>query len=377
MGQRKVRHLRFFDNRAFICTFFCLLFLAPGSIKLRADDNTAKTFDGHFNKLKEIRLETDGLGIGALWAFLADENGCLIFLDNKGHQLLAFDAQGKFLKRIGTRGQGPGEFMSPNAICLDSRGNLWVADSSMRRISTFDKDWNFVRSFIISAGHTQPVRIRVDSQGDVIMLAQTTIGRDFDNWKWLVRYTGDGKYVRSFGDDRSGRVWVSQLNPNFALDMKNDLIYTMQIHDYRFDVFDNKGEFLRSLGKAPEYFRPPDLSYRLDENKYNTRDLIFDELMRLMGSWTRIVCLNVVDDSHILVMTAANGLVKGCSGKHLLDLWTIDGKPAVSGIPTDYTFLCSDGQGRMYFLLRSDEESSLDKEPGYVIGVYELKTAAH
>ena len=80
--------------------------------------------------------------------------------------------------------------------------------------------------------------------------------------------------------------------------------------------------------------------------------------------------LDIVDDRTMLIVTAANGLVKDCQQPYIIDLWTIGGEPVASGIPSDYKFLCSDKKGNVYFLIKSDEDTALEKDPTYTIGRY-------
>jgi hypothetical protein len=56
-----------------------------------------------------------------------------------------YDSRGRFLRKIGRSGEGPGEFERPSR--LGWRGDtLWVGDSPQARISLFRPDGSFVRS---------------------------------------------------------------------------------------------------------------------------------------------------------------------------------------------------------------------------------------
>lgn len=56
-----------------------------------------------------------------------------------------YDARGRFLRKLGRRGEGPGEFQAPGI--LGWRGDtLWVADGRLARISLFGPGGAFVRS---------------------------------------------------------------------------------------------------------------------------------------------------------------------------------------------------------------------------------------
>ena len=55
------------------------------------------------------------------------------------------DKNGDWIKSWGTRGSGPGQFLTPHNIAIDKQGNLYVADRSNARIQVFDTDGKFLR----------------------------------------------------------------------------------------------------------------------------------------------------------------------------------------------------------------------------------------
>lgn len=72
-------------------------------------------------------------------AFGAD--GDVFVSDGYGNsRVLKFSATGRFLKSWGTRGKLPGEFHTPHAIVVDSKGRLLIGDRENDRIQLFDAD---------------------------------------------------------------------------------------------------------------------------------------------------------------------------------------------------------------------------------------------
>ncbi len=75
-------------------------------------------------------------------------NGTICINDQKAHQIFMFDEQGKFIKKIGREGQGPGEFGNPYTMTTTSE-SLLVGDNTHRRIQFFDLDGNYLRGIKI------------------------------------------------------------------------------------------------------------------------------------------------------------------------------------------------------------------------------------
>ena len=63
--------------------------------------------------------------------------------DSNG-RVVKFSKDGKFIKAWGKHGSGPGEFITPHAISMDSRGRIFVADRGNSRIQIFDQDGKFL-----------------------------------------------------------------------------------------------------------------------------------------------------------------------------------------------------------------------------------------
>jgi DNA-binding beta-propeller fold protein YncE len=59
-------------------------------------------------------------------------------------RIVKFSKDGKYLKEWGRRGVRPGEFNIPHAICLDAKGNVYVADRENKRVQVFDGDGKFL-----------------------------------------------------------------------------------------------------------------------------------------------------------------------------------------------------------------------------------------
>ncbi len=73
-----------------------------------------------------------------------DSDGNIYVLDRQQHKAYIFDKLGNYIKAIGGKGQGPGEFNKPKRIVVDDKDQIVVLED--RRLQLFDKKTNFIKS---------------------------------------------------------------------------------------------------------------------------------------------------------------------------------------------------------------------------------------
>ena len=79
-----------------------------------------------------------------------DEAGQFYILDELAGNIKVFDQNGDFVKTIGRKGQGPGEFGMPISLFLSQQGHIIVNDMGQRKIQYFDMDGNYLKEFSIA-----------------------------------------------------------------------------------------------------------------------------------------------------------------------------------------------------------------------------------
>lgn len=65
--------------------------------------------------------------------------------DIKHHAIMVADRQGRLVRRIGRKGQAPGEFIEPARLTANDR-HVFVYDHGNRRVQVFDHQFGYVRS---------------------------------------------------------------------------------------------------------------------------------------------------------------------------------------------------------------------------------------
>src|SRR5262249_5185341 len=72
-------------------------------------------------------------------------SGAFYVSDGYGNsRVVKFAPDGRYLMESGQKGPAPGEFNLPHAICLDSRGRIYVGDRENDRIQLFDPEGKFL-----------------------------------------------------------------------------------------------------------------------------------------------------------------------------------------------------------------------------------------
>jgi len=73
-----------------------------------------------------------------------DSEGNIFVLDCGNHRIQKYDKKGNFLRTIGKKGQGPGEFNAPLKLQLDNEtGNIFVNDR-LRTLVIFEEEGNYI-----------------------------------------------------------------------------------------------------------------------------------------------------------------------------------------------------------------------------------------
>ena len=106
-------------------------------------DNTLPfNFNEKFELSHKVQLETtDESLITNIWdiAFIDD----YIYISDLALRLLVFDLEGNFIRQIGSRGQGPGEYMEVNDFYIENY-RIVVIDSQRGRRLVYDRNGEFL-----------------------------------------------------------------------------------------------------------------------------------------------------------------------------------------------------------------------------------------
>ncbi len=166
-----------------------------------------------------------------------DERKRLYVVDTYKHKVFAFDTDTlKPVLSIAKRGNQDGELNFPAYIALDSKGNIYVVDTMNGRVQVFDPEGRFLRKWgKLGDGpgmFARPKGIAIDSEDHVYVVDSA-----FNN---VQIFNQEGELLLvfgQFGEGRGGQI----LPAGIAIDSE-DMIYVADQWNSRVNVFEYMGE---------------------------------------------------------------------------------------------------------------------------------------
>lgn len=109
----------------------------------------------------------------------SDEAGNIYLCDIEACNIKKFSADGKFLKIIGRKGQGPGEFSRPSRMAVTG-DRLFIYDGGNLRLCALTTDGEYIKSIGVQNTEGRPRNMRAHPEGDVIIEREIVHYQDQD-----------------------------------------------------------------------------------------------------------------------------------------------------------------------------------------------------
>jgi hypothetical protein len=107
---------------------------------------------------------------------MAVGNGCIYVVDSMGAVVRVFDLAGRYVRDIGRRGDGPGEFSRPRAVAVNPQdGRVFVRDGRGLRINVYAPDGSFLERWPMTSPVSTGSPIQIRSDG--LVLTPQILGR--------------------------------------------------------------------------------------------------------------------------------------------------------------------------------------------------------
>jgi len=193
---------------------------------------------------------------------LVDDNENIYFKETKDQVIKVFDSDGKFIRTIGSKGNGPGEFQLILNLAITKDGKLLVTDQTARRTSFFDSSGQFLKSFQWLSRYSSCYLIKSSSY----LTAEIFTGDDRQSWFFLIiEVDFDGKKIRSYGKFTMPEIKITRqgngtsfmfvpFSPEsiFAGDQERGLLYHCLNNKYIIEVYDTSGKLFRKIDRPYE-----------------------------------------------------------------------------------------------------------------------------
>ncbi len=142
----------------------------------------------------------------------------LYVTDIGDHTVKILTSGGKLTKKIGGRGSKEGKFSFPNALCVDTNGLIFVADSNNGRVQVFDSNGSYLRQLKGSGTRklSLPRGVGIDEKNRVHVA--DALGHEV----FVFRKTGN--LLFTYGSDGSAEAQISLPN-GIALDNVNRRVF--------------------------------------------------------------------------------------------------------------------------------------------------------
>lgn len=195
-----------------------------------------------------------------------DDQGNIYVLDDKDNCVKKFGADGAFVRRIGRKGQGPGEFEYPMTIGFGAPGRL-VVSSMSSDFYVFNNNGEYVEHF-----HLPPYRgisPAILGSDRVVTYAFQVDGENSRNNHVLAVFDFKGQARQEFGEphllDTARKTWLANFM-QIAVDAADD-IYVAFVNQNRIEKYSGTGRLVLAFDRALPY----EIEYRFEKSTLDVR----------------------------------------------------------------------------------------------------------
>ena len=178
---------------------------------------------------------TADASFASTYGLTTDKSGNIYLADSDQSRILKYAEDGRFLKAVGSNGSGPLNFKKPTDLAINAKNQIIIVDTELNRVTTLNED--FTLADIWDTPVVRPRRVRVDSEGNVLVFAIT-------QHDLIYKFSPDGKFLQSFFDPKA----MLRVNGNLdqliaysdaAMETSMDgYVYLSSRHPYRIQKFD-------------------------------------------------------------------------------------------------------------------------------------------
>jgi hypothetical protein len=232
-----------------------------------------------------------------LWYLAVDDNENIYAMDQGASHIKVFDKEGNFMRHIGRKGEGPGEFQNPNRIFITDGGHLVVEDF-IRNLTYFSLDGIFSKS--VSTSSMFPIAVEVCPNGKIIALTNepdpNNYGKDIGLYSEGLVLLSNIVHIPEY-KPKPQVLRIFEPEINWTVTTKSELIIAYKM-EYEIHVFDENGRLSKKIIKEHEPVKvtKEDVTNKVRKNTEGLK-------LEIPEHHTAIQFLLVDDAGHIYVKT--------------------------------------------------------------------------
>jgi hypothetical protein len=255
-------------------------------------------FDSLFELEATIGLQEPDSGLITRVATLdVDARGRLLVPEPALGEVRVYDPGGRLLRRLGRRGDGPGEFRRPLAAAFGPDGSVYVTDAGIPRVTRFAPSLAFDTIFPLQGAY---FGAQIGTLPDGLVVFAMREGPDA---RLYDLYTPRGRLQARFHAlhplVRSVPGWIAAARSRLAVGAGH--IFVAESLLYPLARYTAAGEFVDSLGTPPPSWRP---ASRPEPGAFEGAGA-WARFQRWRRTFTTIAALGVYRDSLLLVVHEA------------------------------------------------------------------------
>jgi DNA-binding beta-propeller fold protein YncE len=198
---------------------------------------------------------------------VAVRNGRVYVGDTVARVVVTFDLNAKRFMRIGQ--DDPGSLRMPFGMDLDSKGNLYVLDGTLKRVHVYDANGKFLRMMGQDMKWSRPVGLALDDARSRLYVVDAG-GVDSPDHRVRALDLASGKLLFEIGKRGDG---PGEFNlPRDAVVGADGLLYVVDGGNFRIQVFDDKGKYIKTFGaigrQSGQFSRPKEIAADTQGNIY-------------------------------------------------------------------------------------------------------------
>ncbi len=185
----------------------------------------------------------------------SDSKGNIYVLDSRECTVKKYDSQGKHIKNIGRKGQGPGEFEMPYFFELSQQDKIYVGDTLARKIDIFKANGGYLKTLEAREWIDQ---VSINQKEELIAGFKSPMEGENKEVKFIYEVCKyDSKMNKIFEFYSQKQVFTFRISDGeFTLDYpifvkwdidSKDNVYIGTANKYEINVFSSKGSLLFKL----------------------------------------------------------------------------------------------------------------------------------